>query len=334
MFEEWGFLLGEIWVLLLLAALLGLFVGWLIWGRVSSAFAAREAELQRKVKQRDDRIVALERDVKRLNEAAAAHDEVLKARDTRIAAFDDDMNGLRAISDGHASAVKDRDARIAELEAQLADARATASGQDDIVQARDAALAENEKLLGKVQSLQQKDGELMQLRSDLSAAKSQIAGLEGQASSDSDLAAQLDACKTRGEQKDARIAELEAALAARSETPAATSIPDYDGDGVQEGLNEGTKPETLTAARFGGPDDLKRIKGVGPKLEQMLHGLGFFHFDQVAAWTEDEVAWVDANLEGFNGRVSRDAWVAQAKLLASGGETEFSRRVDEGDVYE
>ena len=95
----------------------------------------------------------------------------------------------------------------------------------------------------------------------------------------------------------------------------------------------GTKPETLTAPREGAADDLKMIKGVGPKLEEMLHGLGFYHFDQIANWTEAEVAWVDRNLTGFNGRVSRDDWVAQARTLASGESTEFSKKVKKGDVY-
>ncbi len=45
------------------------------------------------------------------------------------------------------------------------------------------------------------------------------------------------------------------------------------------------------------------------------------------------MAWVNANLEGFSGRVTRDEWVEQAKLLAAGEETEFSKRVDGGDVY-
>jgi NADH-quinone oxidoreductase subunit E len=94
----------------------------------------------------------------------------------------------------------------------------------------------------------------------------------------------------------------------------------------------GTKPATLSAPR-GAADDLKKIKGVGPKLEVMLHGMGFYHYDQIANWTAAEVAWVDENLEGFKGRVSRDGWVAQAKVLATGGETEFSQRVDDGDVY-
>ena len=95
----------------------------------------------------------------------------------------------------------------------------------------------------------------------------------------------------------------------------------------------GTKPQSLSEPREGGADDLKQIKGVGPKLEQLCHRLGFYHFDQIANWTADEVAWVDANLEGFKGRVTRDNWVDQAKVLAGGGETEFSKRVEDGDVY-
>ena len=98
-------------------------------------------------------------------------------------------------------------------------------------------------------------------------------------------------------------------------------------------VSDADKPASLEAARDGGPDDLKLIKGVGPKLEKLLHSLGFFHFDQVAAWTDNELAWVDQNLAGFKGRASRDEWVAQAKLLASGEMTEFSSRFKKGDVY-
>ncbi len=108
---------------------------------------------------------------------------------------------------------------------------------------------------------------------------------------------------------------------------------DFDKDGVVEGAGEGVKPQSLTVARGGQADDLKKIKGIGPKLEQLCFSLGFFHFDQIAAWSADEVAWVDANLKGFKGRVSRDAWVDQAKTLSGGGETEFSKRVGDGDVY-
>lgn len=128
-----------------------------------------------------------------------------------------------------------------------------------------------------------------------------------------------------------------AAAAPASTASSATSAEDLDtdgtGDGTAEGTDEGTKPETLSAARDGQADDLKEIKGVGPKMETMLNEMGFFHFDQIANWTESEVAWVNANLQGFKGRVSRDNWVEQARILASGGETEFSKRARDGDVY-
>ncbi len=89
---------------------------------------------------------------------------------------------------------------------------------------------------------------------------------------------------------------------------------------------EGKRPEALKAARGGVADDLKLIKGVGPKLEKLCNKLGFYHFDQIAAWKSSEIKWVDENLEGFKGRVTRDDWVRQAKTLAAGGETEFSRK--------
>jgi predicted flap endonuclease-1-like 5' DNA nuclease len=113
----------------------------------------------------------------------------------------------------------------------------------------------------------------------------------------------------------------------------AEATPDYDGDGVKEGTSEGSRPEALSAPKGGKADNLKEIKGVGPKLEAMLNDMGFYHFDQIANWDPNEVAWVDANIKGFKGRVSRDNWVDQAKTLASGGETEFSKRARDGDVY-
>ncbi len=93
------------------------------------------------------------------------------------------------------------------------------------------------------------------------------------------------------------------------------------------------KPRMMKAARKGGADNLKEIKGIGPKLEALCNRLGVFHFDQIAGWSAAEIAWMDDNLEGFKGRVSRDAWVDQATMLAAGGDTEFSKRVTKGDVY-
>jgi NADH-quinone oxidoreductase subunit E len=77
-------------------------------------------------------------------------------------------------------------------------------------------------------------------------------------------------------------------------------------------------PATLKAARKGGPDDLKLIWGVGPKMEKLMQSMGFYHFDQVAAWSDENLRWVDRRLEGFKGRARRDDWIGQAKKLAGG----------------
>ncbi|NBO20832.1 MAG: NADH-quinone oxidoreductase subunit E, partial [Rhodobacteraceae bacterium] len=78
-------------------------------------------------------------------------------------------------------------------------------------------------------------------------------------------------------------------------------------------------------------DDLKAIEGIGPALEALCHELGIFHFDQIATWGADEIAWMDTNLKGFKGRVSRDKWVAQAKLIIEVGMEEFLRRAKTND---
>ena len=75
------------------------------------------------------------------------------------------------------------------------------------------------------------------------------------------------------------------------------------------------------------------IKGVGPVLEKALHKTGVFHFDQVAAWTNRDARWFDDNVKGANGRVLRDEWIKQARILAKGGTTAFSNKVKKGGVY-
>lgn len=93
----------------------------------------------------------------------------------------------------------------------------------------------------------------------------------------------------------------------------------------------GTKPVLLTQAREGGKDNLQLIKGVGKVLEALLNETGIYHFDQIANLTTEEVLWLD-NSMSFPGRIEREKWVAQAKDLAEGKQTEFSARVEQGKV--
>ncbi|MDJ0921141.1 MAG: NADH-quinone oxidoreductase subunit NuoE [Henriciella sp.] len=90
------------------------------------------------------------------------------------------------------------------------------------------------------------------------------------------------------------------------------------------------KPDVIEIAA-GEEDDLKRIKGIGPVNEKALNELGVYKFRQIAAWTPANVDWVE-DFMSFPGRIEREDWIAQAKQLAAGEETEFSKRVDAGEV--
>ena len=98
-----------------------------------------------------------------------------------------------------------------------------------------------------------------------------------------------------------------------------------------EDRHEGVRPIGFVDPQGGRHDDLKRIRGVGPQNEGRLHALGVWHFSQIAAWTQENALWVGSYL-AFPGRIEREEWIAQAKILAAGGETEFSKRVEHGEV--
>ena len=81
----------------------------------------------------------------------------------------------------------------------------------------------------------------------------------------------------------------------------------------------------------GTPDDLLQLKGVGPKLNALLNGLGVTRFDQIAAWETHQIGEVDAHLGAFKGRILRDDWIEQAGLLAKGDIATFEAKYGKVD---
>lgn len=77
-------------------------------------------------------------------------------------------------------------------------------------------------------------------------------------------------------------------------------------------------PDAAVSAATAAPDDLRKIKGVGPKLVAALTALGVTRYDQIAGWSDADIDRVDRQLGTFAGRIRRDGWVEQARLLASG----------------
>ena len=76
-------------------------------------------------------------------------------------------------------------------------------------------------------------------------------------------------------------------------------------------------PATPAAPDGGEADDLRQIKGVGPKLVTLLNGLGVTRIEQIAGWSEEDIDRIDPQLGAFEGRIRRDSWVEQAKLLTT-----------------
>lgn len=116
---------------------------------------------------------------------------------------------------------------------------------------------------------------------------------------------------------------------------AAALVTPPPGVGTMAGIGEvvaaAAAEEVIEAAPATAPvpqeaDDLGRIKGVGPKLKALLTSLGITRYAQIAAWTEEDIARIDAQLGTFAGRATRDNWVEQARLLASGDTAAYEAR--------
>jgi predicted flap endonuclease-1-like 5' DNA nuclease len=104
--------------------------------------------------------------------------------------------------------------------------------------------------------------------------------------------------------------------------------------GASTATVEITKGNTSPAPEVpseGPHDDLKRIRGIGVLIEKRLNAMGIRLYEQIANWTSGDIDRVSRMLE-FKGRIERESWVEQARILDSGGYTEFSRRVDRGEV--
>ena len=126
-------------------------------------------------------------------------------------------------------------------------------------------------------------------------------------------------------------AEREAEKATDSKTKTKTKTKTKPEAKTATATGVAKRPKGLAAARGGKADKLTRVSGIGAKLEKTLHSLGYFHFSQIAAWTPDEVQWVDEHLR-FKGRIERDEWLAQSSLIADGKEEEFTKLYGSGAV--
>jgi predicted flap endonuclease-1-like 5' DNA nuclease len=224
---------------------------------------------------------------------------------------------VRAITNQAEGSEASAQARIADLEAELADEKAEhddlrrksgipRTGEEGVLV--EGSLAwRNRHLESRVRFL---EGKL----ADLETEGEHVRPTEDQ----NDEATRL---RWRNRYLDGRVKYLEEELvrtggltpASEAPIPSAASAP----PSAHAKPPEGDKPLLLETPRGGKGDDLKLISGIGPKLEQKLNSMGIWHYDQVAAWTQKEIDWVNAAIS-FRGRIERENWGPQARALLEG----------------
>lgn len=137
-----------------------------------------------------------------------------------------------------------------------------------------------------------------------------------------------DRWKWRARYLEARVRHLEQRPPQMSAAPVAA--PEQAAEPVRVAAQTAArraKPPVLPAARNGAPDDLTLIEGVSLLQQTTMYSLGVFHFDQIAAWSEENVAWVDQYLR-LQGRIGDEEWVEQARELAAHGPAAARRALE------
>lgn len=132
-----------------------------------------------------------------------------------------------------------------------------------------------------------------------------------------------------GETTEPRPVRLADAIRENKTQKAAEPVSRPDMAGLRSVKSQALRGDS--SALGGRIDDLKRVRGIGVLIEKRLNALGITSYEQIANWTKADIDSVSSQLD-FKGRIERENWIEQARILASGGQTEFSRRVDRGEV--
>jgi predicted flap endonuclease-1-like 5' DNA nuclease len=245
---------------MLLAFLVGVLVGWFIWGRLRGELDSLRGDMDRTRSERDR----------------------LRADADRLTGELDVCRGARA-----------------DLERQLGEAQGAKTG------ATKAAIPAPSALMST------------SAPAKTSAAKTSAAKTSTAKTAPAKTAPAKTASNKPAAAKAAAAPNASASNAAASKTSATTKK-------AAPAAKKATAAKA-TAAAADKPDSLRRLIGIGPVNERKLHGLGVRTYAQIAAWTAADIKRIEDVLE-FDGRIERERWIEQAKLLAAGDEKEFARR--------
>jgi predicted flap endonuclease-1-like 5' DNA nuclease len=321
MFDGVGWAAAEIVIFMLIATLIGLTIGWIFGrylqkGTIAPGYEADLAAQRELIKKAESRVGESHKDLERASLE-------LKGEQAKVAELTAEIEEAKA-------AVGDSEATLADLEqkdAEIAALRAELSGMGDL-QASAAATADLEI---EVASLREEHasraGERDKMAAQITELEDDLAAAGGDAAALQDRVALLEGDLAS---RDAEIARLEAELRAVPEPSAAPVLapgadpepepqpePEVDVVAVEPTKEEGLAKISEIAERTAGgvpvaDDDLKMVRGIGPKLERTLKGLGITSFRQIANFETEDIVFVTAALNAFKGRIERDDWMSSA----------------------
>lgn len=238
-------------------------------------------KLPLKIKEREKQLIALD---KTLN----------KERD-RIKPLETEVENARTLMRGLQEKINEANQRIPALEKNIS------IRDDEIVLFRNKISEQQNTISTLEATLKQRDNNVASLEQVLNKAKQQVAPLR------SDLIAQ----ESRIHALETLLQDAKKVVAITTDKANSSSIHPSDDKSLKSyGLKKPTRP----------PDDLKLISGVGEALEKTLHNCGIYYFEQIAGFTQQDIADVN-NMLNFKGRIDRDEWVKQARLLMHSGIT-------------
>lgn len=292
-------------------------------GDMSAALEAENARLRGRISELNETLRSHTNEQERLQALEAAQIEA----EQEIEGLQQALSQARAEQAAHGNEAAE-DQRVA-LEAEVNRLRAELAGLTAEYEGEDGQRA----LESRLTALKQ---ERDQARSELGGLRETIADLEGRRTRRRALEADKDAeiirLRARLVPNPPSNDQNERAAAAggggQSETsPAAPATSRKDsspqsGEAAPAAQATGAadiavqeRPAMLRPGQpFGEPDDLQIVSGIGPKLSKALNEQGIYHFWQLAALTDEQLAWLDENMLSFKGRIKREGWVEQAKV--------------------
>ncbi len=355
---------------LLVAALAGFVIGWLLrrWFldrqeyEPSTELAAEHgnelAALQAEVDDWKGKVAGVSTDLDQRTADLERMRTQLDEREKKIADLDGKISGHRTEVSKLESKVEDREATIASLRSNMSKEDGQVTGLRKEIDAANGTIGTLRKdadgykatidaLRTDLDSGRRKQAKLEEdlaaARSEAESAATSLANARSAADELRSRIAELEAGVSGSGDLEARITSLEAELKqARQDRDAAaeklanlesehadcegklaTALSASDGDAVSQPAAElpdkdvavAKVAEIATRTRGSGPvvdDDLKKIHGVGPKLEQLLKSMDITSFRQVANFTNEDIQYVTAALDAFPGRIERDNWMSSA----------------------